>query len=495
LSREEHAREYGADPDDIKKVETFAQQNGLKVVESSPSKRSVILTGTPAAYNRAFQVELKTYTYSGGTYRGREGDIHIPAELKGIITSVTGLDNRPFAKPHFRIRRKVAGARGGRPSASAIAHADSLPAGFTPVQISSLYNFPAGVDGTGQTIGIIELGGGFRQAELNTYFQQIGVNPPNISVADYPNGGTNSPGTNALDPNNPDLEVLLDIEVTGAVAPGAQIVIYFAPDATDQSFLNVVLAAVHDTTNQPSIISISWGGPEDSGTLQFVQEFDQVLQSAAQMGVTVCVAAGDNGSADFPLDDPNRPWDQRAHVDFPASSSFVLACGGTQLSTSNGSIAREVVWDDGQNDGTGGGVSRVFALPSYQNSAAVPDATNPPGAVMRGVPDVAGDAAPGTGYRVLCDGQAFPDPSQGLPPVGGTSAVAPLWAGLVARLNQALGKQVGFLNPLLYGMSTDSGAFNDITDGNNGDYSAGPGWDPCTGLGTPNGQKLLAELS
>ena len=495
LSREEHAKQYGADPDDIKKVEGFAQKNGLKIVESSAAKRTITLSGTPSAYNQAFGVHLRTYTYPGGTYRGREGDIYIPAELNGIITSVTGLDNRPFAKPHFRIRRKMASAAAVTRNAGVVAHADVLPLGFTPVQIASFYKFPDGVDGTGQTIGIIELGGGFRQAELNTYFQQLELNPPQVTVASYPNGGANNPGTDALDPNNPDVEVLLDIEVANAVAPGAKIVMYFAPDASDQSFLNVVSAAIHDATNQPSILSISWGGPEDSGSPQFVQELNQVLQSAAQMGVTVCVAAGDNGSADFPLNDPNRPWDQHAHVDFPASSPFVLGCGGTQLSTSDASIASETVWNDGQNDGTGGGVSRMFVLPDYQSSAGVPRAANPSGPVMRGVPDVAGDAAPGTGYQVLCDGQLFPDPNQGLPPVGGTSAVAPLWAGLVARLNQALGKPVGFLNPLLYATAGTAQGFNDVTDGNNGDYSAGPGWDPCTGLGTPNGQNLLTALS
>ena len=109
---------------------------------------------------------------------------------------------------------------------------------------------------------------------------------------------------------------------------------------------------------------------------------------------------------------------------------------------------------------------------------------NPAGPVGRGVPDVSGDADPNTGYNILVDGKAMP--------IGGTSAVAPLWAGLVTLLNQKLGKPVGFLNPILY---ANPGALNDITQGSNGDYNAGPGWDPCTGLGSPNGMKLLAVLS
>ena len=493
MTHAEHAARHGADPADITKVEAFARENGLRVTNSNVSQRTVTLSGIAAAYSKAFGVELKMYKAGDVTYRGREGDILIPENLQGIITSVTGLDNRPFAKPHYRVRCGTTRAAGAAPTAGSSSAAASVPTGFTPLQLAALYNFPKNLDGTGQTIAILELGGGFHSQELTTYFQNLGIaTPPSVTAATYPNGGTNSPGTNALDPNNPDVEVMLDIEVSGAVAPGAKIVVYFAPDATDQSFLGVMNAIIGDTVNKPNIISISWGGPEDEGTAQFRNEFDQLLQSAASLGITVCVAAGDSGSADFAADDPN--WDGKAHVDFPASDPFVLACGGTQLSALSGSISNEVVWDDGTNDGTGGGVSRVFALPSYQQNAGVPPAADPAGPVMRGVPDVAGDAAPASGYRIICDGTSFPDPAQGLPPVGGTSAVAPLWAGLIARINQGLNKPAGFINPLLYAAPANA-SFRDITQGNNGDYNAGAGWDPCTGLGTPDGQNLLKTLS
>ena len=493
MTREEHAERHGADPADIAKVEAFARENGLRVTDRNPAQRTVTLSGAAPAYSKAFGVDLKMYKSGEVSYRGREGDILIPENLQGIVTSVTGLDNRPFAKPHYRIRRGTAraasvGATADRSTASA-----SIPAGFTPPQLASLYNFPKNLDGTGQTIAILELGGGFHPAELTTYFQNLGIaTPPSVTAATYTNGGTNSPGTNALDPNNPDVEVMLDIEVSGSIAPGAKIVVYFAPDTTDQSFLGVMNAILTDTVNKPNIVSISWGGPEDEATAQFRNEFDQLLQSAASLGLTVCVAAGDNGSADLAADDPN--WDGKAHVDFPASDPFVLACGGTQLTASSTAITEEVVWDDGKNDGTGGGVSRFFALPSYQQNAGVPPAADPAGPVMRGVPDVAGDAAPASGYRIICDGTSFPDPSEGIPPVGGTSAVAPLWAGLLARINQGLGRPVGFINPLLYAAPED-GTFRDITSGNNGDYKASKGWDACTGLGTPNGQSLLQSLT
>lgn len=492
MTRQEHAEKHGADAADIAKVEAFAKENGLRVTNSNAAQRTVTLSGTAATYEKAFGVSLKMYKCRDLSYRGREGDIMIPESLQGIVTSVTGLDNRPFAKPHFRISRgatkPVHAGGGGHASAAA-----TVPAGFTAPQLATLYNFPKNLDGTGQTIAILELGGGFHSAELTTYFSGLGLaKSPSVTAATYPNGGTNSPGTNALDPNNPDVEVMLDIEVAGSIAPGAKIVVYFAPDATDQSFINVMNAIVGDTVNKPNVVSISWGGPEDEATAQFRDEFDQILQSAAHLGMTVCVAAGDNGSADFSSDDSS--WDGKAHVDFPASDPFVLGCGGTQLTASGTTISKEVVWDDGKNDGTGGGVSRFFALPSYQQNAGVPPAADPAGPVMRGVPDVCGNAAPDSGYRILCDGTSFPDPSQGIPPVGGTSAVAPLWAGLIACINQGLKNPAGFVNALIYA-SPENSTFRDITQGNNGDYKAGKGWDACTGLGSPNGQSLLQALS
>jgi kumamolisin len=170
-------------------------------------------------------------------------------------------------------------------------------------------------------------------------------------------------------------------------------------------------------------------------------------------------------------------------VDFPASSPFVLACGGTRLEAADDEIAREVVWN-AAGGATGGGISDVFAPPQWQSSAGVPPSANPGGRRGRGVPDVAGDADPATGYRVRVDGRDAV--------FGGTSAVAPLWAALVARINQRLGTPVGFVNPRLY--AAPSGAFNDITSGTNGAYDAAAGWDPCTGLGTPDGAALLDAL-
>ena len=351
----------------------------------------------------------------------------------------------------------------------------SAATAFTAVQIAEFYDFPPDADGTGQVIGILELsapdGSGFRTSDLDTYFKSLGLATPDIVTVSV-DGPRTSPGTDPSDPENSDGEVALDIQIAGAVAPKAKFVVYFAPNSA-QGFVDVINQAVHDSDHNPSVISMSWGSAENSAD-PTTNQIDQILQAAAAMGVTFCVASGDNGSRDNPSD-PDH-----AAVDFPASSPSSLGCGGTSIKVSGSKITNEVVWQDQ----SGGGVSRIFDLPSYQENAGVPPAVNPAGPVRRGVPDVAGNADPSSGYKIVVDGQSYT--------VGGTSAVAPLWAGLIARINQKLGHNAGFVNPILY---QNPQAFNDITSGSNTDYNAGPGWDPCTGLGSPKGAAILEALS
>ncbi|HXY54723.1 MAG TPA: S53 family peptidase, partial [Nitrospirota bacterium] len=475
LSREEFAARHGADPGDLKKMEAFAGKYGLEIVETNAAQRRVVLAGTVAALSAAFSVDLYKYEHPGGTYRGRTGPIHLPKDIAPVIEAVLGLDNRPQARPHMRPWKQQEGAAQPRADGTS----------YLPPQIAKLYDFPQGVNGSGQCIAIIELGGGYRMVDLDTYFSQLGIATPQIKSVSV-DGANNQPMVDT----NADGEVLLDIEVAGAVAPGAQIVVYFAPN-TDAGFLDAIKSAVHDNSNKPSVISISWGGPEKGWTQQTMQAMDQAFQEAATLGVTVCCAAGDDGSSDLR---PPEPDDGLLHVDFPASSPHSLACGGTRLTGSGNVITKEVVWNDGRDGGaTGGGISDVFDLPKWQAGANVPPSANPGGRVGRGVPDVAGDADPVTGYQVLVDGQQDV--------IGGTSAVAPLWSGLIALLNQKIGSPVGYLNPALYGLPASSGAFHDITAGNNdvtgdgGAYNAGPGWDACTGWGSPDGAKMLNALS
>jgi kumamolisin len=464
LSRKEFERLHGADPDSIARVESFAREHKLTVKEKSPARRTVILSGTVTAMNQAFGVELKQYEHPDGNYRGRTGAVQLPTALQGVVEGVFGLDNRPQAKPHFRRRRGLRGARAAAVSLS-----------YTPIQVATLYNFPTGVDGSGECIGLIELGGGYNPTDLSNYWGQLNLTEtPTVSAVSVGNGSNNPTG----DPNGPDGEVMLDIEMSGSIAPGAKIVVYFAEN-TDAGFLNAITTAVHDSTNNPSVISISWGGPESSWTQQALTSMDEACQAAAAIGVTICVAAGDDGSTDGVTDGLN-------HVDFPASSPNVLGCGGTELVASGTTSTSETVWNElANNEGaTGGGISDVFPLPTWQNGANLPPSANPNHNIGRGVPDVAGDADPNTGYVTLVDGQ--PDV------IGGTSAVAPLWAGLIALINESIGKPVGFINPLLY--QNPNGDFNSITSGNNGAYSAGPGWNPCTGLGSPIGVQVAVAL-
>jgi kumamolisin len=483
LTHQQYEDRYGADAEDLALIRKFAKQHNLSVVRESPSRRSVILSGTVADFNRAFGVSLKIYAYPKGTYRGRTGPVQIPSELAAVVEGVFGLDNRPVARRH---------------SSRSSASTNAAPP-FTGAEVAKLYNFPPGLDGSGQTIGIIELGGGYRPSDLDTYFSSLGLSTPTVIPVSV-DGGTNAPSSASSD----DAEVVLDIEIAGAAAPGAKFVVYFAPnDAASNGFLDALTKAVQDSENNPSVISISWGGPEEIPTSSFQVQFDKELQAAALLGISICVAAGDNGAADM----GPKVWDGKAHVDFPSSSPFSLSCGGTHLVTADNAISAESVWNQNQADVSpdagpdgsfgagGGGVSGAFPRPNYQQQANVPVAPNPAGYEGRGVPDVTGDADPDTGYNILVDGQNEQ--------VGGTSAVAPLWAALIALINQKLNGRVGFVNPQLYALAAESGALHDITAGNNRvsyqqfknvGYDAAPGWDAASGLGSPDGTALSNVL-
>jgi len=461
VSREDFDAQFAADPASFDALRTFAHDHGLTVDEaaSSLARRTLVLRGPAAAMEKAFGVQLHDYKDAKTKRRFHcfSGQVSLPETHAPFVEAVLGLDARPIARAHFRFLRNLKKKK--KPKATA------QPAPFNPPQVAALYNFPTDVNGAGQTIGIIELGGGYTTSDISTYFGGLGIKPPTV-VAVSVDGGSNSPG----DPNGADGEVALDIQVAGSIAPDAKIAVYFAPN-TDQGFIDAITTAVHDTKNNPSVISISWGGPESSWAQSSVTALDDACQSAAALGVTITVASGDSGSSDGVSGGGN-------HVDFPASSPHVLACGGTELIGSGSTITAETVWNDGTQGGaTGGGYSTLFPLPTWQTGAGISGSG-------RGVPDVAGDAAPESGYNILVDGQQEV--------VGGTSAVAPLWAALVALINQQKGSPVGLVNPTLY---ADGNDFHDITQGNNGAYKAATGWDACTGLGSPNGQALATALS
>ncbi len=460
-TRQEYQQQFGLNDGDVKKVEDFAAANGLSVVHTSYSRRSMMLKGTAENMSKAFGVTLNYYTAKDKEiFHARTGTLKIPKALTGIIEGVFGLDNRPQATPKFKFRKVKSKTR-----------AQSVS--YNPNQLADIYNFPK-ADGTGQAIGILEFGGGHTLKDLQHYFTALKLPVPVVKSVSV-GTGHNKPGSSADD------EVMLDIEVAGAVAPKATIVMYYAPNST-KGFIDAITQAVHDDVNKPTVISISWGGPENIWTTQAKTNFTEVCKAAALLGVTICAASGDAGSDD-------GAGDGKAHVDFPSSSPYIVACGGTKLIANNNKIATEVVWNEANDSATGGGVSEFFSLPDYQTGAKVPVSVNSTKFKGRGVPDLAAVADPETGYNIYLHGQDAI--------IGGTSAVAPLVAGLIARINQLKKKPVGFIQPKIYKAAT---AFRDIISGDNittstgKGYTAGKGWDGCTGLGVADGKKLLNIL-
>lgn len=469
VTREEYAARYGASPEDVSRIVRYCAQYGLQVVPNWSNRlrgaapfadRTIRLLGPAGGFNQAFGVRLfRVRGKDGGLYTTYLGGLNVPSELNGLISNVF-LDTRPKAAPHLRLAR----AEG---SAAAVS--------YTPVEVAKAYGFPSHVTGKGQNIAILELGGGARLGDLITYFQGLGLQLPQIQFIGV-GGSSNAPTGN---PTGPDGEVTLDIEVAGAIANGAGYQVYFAPN-TSGGFFQGISAAIHDAVNNPSVLSISWGGPEPTWTKAEMDAITEAFRAAALMGMSVFVAAGDNGSTDgLGINTP--------HVDFPASSPWATACGGTSFYT-GASAPPEKVWNNGNSGATGGGMSAIFSVPSFQADVLFQSAP----LSMRAIPDVAGCADPNTGYKVRIDGvdEVF----------GGTSAVAPLWAALTALLNESTGTPIGPLNPLLYRTNL-KGTLNDITVGNNdpnglvGAYPAGVGWDPCTGFGSPNGAAMLAALT
>jgi kumamolisin len=473
---------FGAAHADLEKVAAFARAQRLDVLDQSPRQRRVLVAGRIADLEVAFGVELHLYRHARGSYRGREGPVQVPAELAGIIEGVFGLDDRKLGRSRARRLRSKRGA-------GAFPAPDALPANtYYPTQVAELYNFPP-TDGAGQTIAILAFndakhGGGYSVAAVRKYFTRVlGLHMPSITDV-IVRGPGNAPGRDddGADPDDNTSEIMLDVQAVGAVAPGAKIVVYFS-EFTEQGWVDGIHAVVADAAHDPDLLSCSFGNAESGAGSDFTEaalaQIDQAFQAAAARGVTICVASGDDGTED-------DIKDRRAHADFPASSPYVLGCGGTTLEASRGVIQREVAWNDARGS-TGGGVSAVFPLPSWQANAGVPPSANPPHATGRGVPDVSGIADPETGVMIISvDGVTSLV-------MGGTSFTAPLWAGLLGRINQSLGKRVGYLNPLLY-TRFSSGVLRDVVSGDNGAYAAGVGWDACTGLGSPDGGRLLAAL-
>jgi kumamolisin len=468
--------------DDIALVKRFASEYQLAVCEVAPHRRAVVLSGNVANMERAFNIALANIEHARGKYRATIGNVSVPPELSAIVQSVLGLNTRPCAK-----RRRVH-------------HANTVKPFWTVPEMAREYDFPDNSSAEKQSIGIIELGGGYHESDLQTFFSSLQMPMPSIRWVSV-DGVQNSPapedqirqfleiveGKRKLSSVPEDIlaaaqstvEVTMDIELVAALAPGAEIVVYMAPN-TEQGIYSAVSQAI-SAGKLPSSLSISWGEPESGVSEAYLNSVNEVLRDAATRGVTVCVSSGDEGAI-------NGSLDGKPTVNFPASSPHVLTCGGSSVHKADGNGLRESVWNcvlHGMHGATGGGVSQKFDTPEWQKNHPVPK--GPTGSTGRGLPDVAGPADPHHGCAIIVGGECCSS--------AGTSAVAPLWAALVACIHAKLDAPCEYLTPLLYELS-EAGAkpFRDITEGNNGFYQAGRGWNACTGLGTPIVGRLIEAL-
>jgi kumamolisin len=481
-SRDAFAAAHGADPRELEAVAAFAKSAGFDVLETDAARRSVIVRGSVATINKAFDTQLNNYRYEAGNYRSHDGELKLPSHIADYIEAVVGLTNRKVPAVHFST---IAAQR----KRDLLDPANTRP--LTPGQVAALYKFPPG-DGAGQTIGLYEMEtgsgpAGYEPSDIAATMTALG-NLPLPNIIDVPVDGTGNSGRS-------DGETGLDITVAAAIAPKATIAVYFA-GAEVQNMIHALQEMVHPKGADPipSIISISYGwGPDDLDTPTFSDsewaQFTQLFEDAATNKITVFVSSGDSGAY---VSSPTQ-----AQVNYPGSEVWVTSCGGTTVGNVSGSSFDEWVWNDIGAAGpgaTGGGVSARFEVPSYQSAASVP-VRNGTGQRGRGIPDISGNASENSGYLQVIDGS----PPQA---VGGTSAVAPLYAGLIARINANNGSPAGYLNPVLYKLP--SSAFRDIVGAPgpaNNDfkrvegYPAGVGWDACTGLGSVNGQALQTALA
>jgi kumamolisin len=484
ISREQFEREHAASAQDVATVQAELERYGLTIDEASAATRSLRVSGTAQQMEQAFHAGLGVYeNATQGRFRGREGTLEIPAGLDGLVTGVFGLD-----------QRRVARRRPGIPEAHANA-ATVAASALSPADLEQRYRFPPG-DGAGQTVAIAEFGGAYFPDDLTQFCAEQGRPEPTVKQVGIGVHVLTEQQVMALpeDQRQEQLdmsgEVNMDVQIVAGLAPGAEIVVYFA-QFTQKGWIDLVDALIKGRPASPVAVSISWGLAEDAPDFSpaAVEAINERLQAAAAIGITICVASGDDGSGD-------QVDDGRAHVDFPASSPYVLAVGGTMIEDE-----ADVVWFQPpgvRRDGggsTGGGVSVRFDRPAWQVVDVEPVTVNEPSIEGRVVPDIAALAGPPY-YQLVFQGESAPN--------GGTSASAPLWASLIARVESVQDPPASpvFLTPLLYtagpgGEPKGKAVCVDVTKGHNttpqpGEgFDAGPGFDAVSGWGVPDGERLL----
>lgn len=529
LSHEQAAERFGHDPVEAEQVKAYFETHGLQVTVQHPLSCLVRVRGNRSQLEKAFQVQLRTLVGRSSSARTYEGQLHLPQTLTAFVRWVGGLHTLGYSPKMYastltsRTSSEASGAASAGDEAAAPPPPKAEPGvpwqSFWATEFATGYNFPAELDGKGACIGVISMLGSYTSYDLETYFGAQGMSVPEIVVVGEPKLGVGvDTWTN--------YETTMDVEVAFSVTPGARHVLYSSSlgandDITAMDYVRVFMMAVCDTVNHPNVLTVSWGLPEsmqDVWTKPEAELVNESLLCAALVGITVCIASGDSG-ATYPL--ANGMFSAPPLVYFPGSSPWVLNCGGTSWNPTS-PRAQEVVWncfsqtmnleyESGVEQpyvssmlsnlgASSGGVSHYFPLPQWQEGCEVPlyqymvfknwvfsDYQSFRG---RGCPDVAANADFLNGYTIFVDRQWRYG--------GGTSAATPLTAGLMTLLTQGVGQRLGFLNPLLYRLQLveKQGIFNTIVEGNNGGYAASPtkGWNAATGLGSPNGRRLLEVL-
>lgn len=475
LTPEEFKQQYGPTDATVANVKDYLKSKGFKVENVSSNNAFITVSGKIGQMEDAFGVTINNYKNSKGeTYYSNDQAPSVPAEFSGVITDVEGLNNEArythpkIRKPSKLVKNKAAAAKpnvGSGPSG-----------GYTPNELKGAYDVnplaSAGYTGSGQTVAVMELDG-YKSSNITSYDNYYGLASPapqNVYIDSY-NGAA----------GQGEVEVELDIEVINAIAPKAQVMVYEGPN-TSQGLIDTYQKIADD--NKAKSISVSWGIGEQHEASSTMTSLDTIFKQYAAQGQSIFAASGDSGAYDS--------GGSTLEVDSPANDPYVTGVGGTHLNLSGSSYSSELVWSNSSNSsGGGGGISEVYSMPSFQSG---PGVQNSYSNGKREVPDVSADADPNTGYSIYSQGSWTV--------VGGTSAAAPLWAGIAALNNQyaaANGKgNLGQANPTLYKMFNTSqtySAFHDVTSGNNLYYPATSGYDMASGIGTPDAYNIIRDIN
>jgi subtilase family serine protease len=481
LTPQQFAAEFAPTQAQRQQVIDYLHSEGITVNQVSPNGLLIDATASIATVQNAFQVQINTYQSGSRSFYANAAVPTIPDTLSSLVLSIGGMDNSVHQQPLTHLTPSAA----AQPS-----HKAQGSNGYGPTELRGAYDSTplaqASIQGDNQTVAVFELDG-YNSSDINQYFKNNALGTPNVSnvLVDGYDGSANDGA----------IEVELDIEVVGAMAPKAPQIVYEGPNSTQ---------GVNDTYNQivtdgkARIMTTSWGECEaQSGTAE-LQTLDGIFKQAAAQGMTLFAAAGDSGAYD--CNDTNLA------VDSPADDPYVAGVGGTNLQLSGTSYGSESVWSNAtdtqrspEGSGGGGGLSTLFAQPSWQVG---PGVSNQYSNGKREVPDISADADPQTGYAIYCTVSAAGCSSSGNIMVGGTSAAAPLWAGSLALINEYLQKQgkagAGFINPSLYTLANTQqtyAPFHDVTQGNNLFYPATAGYDLASGLGSPDIYNLARDLA